>query len=118
MPAITFSPPRPPTVNATRKMQPKVLTASFGDGYSQRTAAGLNAQPQSWSLTWGPMSVADVDAINAFFAARAGVEPFRWTPPRASAPRVFICPEWQVVERGALLAEITARFEEVFDLGA
>jgi phage-related protein len=118
MPAITFTPPRPPTIDATRTIQPRVIVASFGDGYSQRTGAGLNTQPQVWSLTWGPMGAADIDTIEAFFAARRGVEPFRWTPPRESSPRVFVCPEWQVIERGASLAELTARFDEVFDLGA
>lgn len=118
MPAITFTPPRPPTIGAVLSVQPRVLTAAFGDGYSQRIGAGLNAQPQSWSLVWGPLPTAEIDGIAAFLSDRAGVEPFRWTAPRAAAARVFLCPEWQVTERGAGLAELTARFVEVFDLGA
>ena len=118
MPAPVFAPPVPPTVGTSLTMRPRVRVAQFGDGYSQRTADGLNAQPQFWTVSWSPVTQADADAITNFFAARGGVQAFRWTPPGQAAPRVFICREWTVAPRGAQLVDINASFVEVFDLGA
>ena len=118
MPAPTFSPPVPPTIGLSRTTRPRVLVAQFGDGYSQRTANGLNSQPSEWSVSWSPISLTNAETIRAFLASRGGVEAFRWTPPGAGSPVVVICPQWAFSYRGGGLADMQATFVEVFDLGA
>ena len=118
MPAPVFTPPVPPTVGTTQTVRPRVFVAQFGDGYSQRTAAGLNAQPQIWTVSWSPVTQTHADTITNFLAARGGVQAFRWTPPGQTTQRVFVCREWTVTPRGAQLVDISASFVEVFDLGA
>jgi len=118
MPAPVFTPPVPPTVGTTLTMRPRVRVAQFGDGYSQRMADGLNAQPQIWTVSWSPVTQANADAIINFLAARGGVQAFRWTPPGQATQRAFVCHEWTVTPRGGLLVDISASFVEVFDLGA
>jgi phage-related protein len=118
MPVPVFIPPVPPTVGTSLTMRPRVRVAQFGDGYSQRTADGLNAQPQVWSVSWSPVTQANADTITDFLAARGGVQAFRWTPPGHTTQRVFICREWTVEPRGAQLVDVSATFVEVFDLGA
>ena len=40
----------PTSAQLTKK--PRVLEAGFGDGYKQRTNFGINANPQSWQLSF------------------------------------------------------------------
>ena len=39
----------------------RLLTASFGDGYEQVAADGLNARRQVWRLRWQPSSSASME---------------------------------------------------------
>lgn len=112
--AETFSYTTDYTVQKTVK--PKILKNDFGDGYTQRASAGLNPDPEMWSLSWNGRISATVDAIEAFFIARAGHEAFYWTPPREGSTRLFTCPEWRREYVAAGNDNITAKFEEVFDL--
>ncbi len=60
---------------------PRVHTASYGDGYEQRVAAGINNIPESWSLTWNNRSNADANKVIKFLEDEAGVTAFDWYPP-------------------------------------
>ena len=101
-----------PAPGATLQQQPRVRAAVFGDGYQQRVADGINAMPRSWSLSF-TRETADIDAIEAFLIAHAGVTSFDWTPPSGAAGK-WICKSWSrnVIYRN--VQAITATFEEVF----
>ena len=60
---------------------PKVLVASYGDGYEQRVAAGINNIPESWSLTWNNRTNADANKVIKFLEDQEGVTAFDWYPP-------------------------------------
>lgn len=113
---LTFSPPRGPTLAPSRGSKPRVRRATFGDGYTQRTADGLNTEGESWSLVW-TMSVADCDTVDAFLKARAGVEAFLWTPPREGSAKKWLCPQWQRDFIDKTTDRISATFERVYDQG-
>lgn len=108
MSTFTWSPAPGSTQNTT----PRVRTAQFGDGYSQRVGDGINTMPRSWSLTF-TRQTADIDAIEAFLVARAGVESFDWTPPAGVAGK-WICKSWSRVVHFNVVQGINATFEEVF----
>lgn len=99
-----------------RAVQPKILKNDFGDGYTQRAAAGLNSDPETWTLSWNGRTYTTIDAIEAFFVARGGHEAFYWTPPREASPRLFICTKWDRTYNYPNNDDMTAEFVEVFDL--
>ena len=97
------------------KVVPRVLAAPFGDGYSQRTADGLNTMLRKWSVQFVNRSQADCDAIEAFLEAQGGCLSFNWTPPSGAAG-LWICsvPDgWSRSPQTGGLANITCTFEEV-----
>ncbi|MEN6621495.1 MAG: phage tail protein [Smithella sp.] len=113
---LTFEPPLKPTYGTTANLEPRILRAEFGDGYSQRAADGLNTNPIKVTLNFDALSVAQADQVFNFLQARAGWDSFYYTLPRETTPRLFICPKFS---RQYVLPDtdaITAEFEEVFDL--
>ena len=69
---------------------PRVRMSKMGDGYEQRSSAGLNDFDQFWELAFDNEELATVNAMKTFLRARRGVEPFYWTPPRESSPTLWI----------------------------
>ena len=60
---------------------PRIYKATFGDGYEQRVAAGINNIPESWSLTWTNRTLSDSNKIIKFLEDQGGVTAFDWYPP-------------------------------------
>lgn len=112
----TFSPPLNPDGGGDKAVEPRVLRVDFGDGYSQRAGDGLNTMLDRITATWGLLTPAQADEIEAFFRARGGHEAFWWTPPHESDPRKFICVSWRRRWARAGYDAITAVFEHVADL--
>lgn len=108
MTTFTYS----PESGASQTTQPRVRVATFGDGYQQRVADGINNAPRTWSLSFRG-STARLAEISAFFEARGGVESFDWTPPYGAAGK-FICKSWGRDVTALSAQTINATFEEVF----
>ena len=121
METLSFSPIDPVEVSH----QPKVRAVKFGDGYEQRTAAGLNSDPQMWSLIADKRLGEDVGAVYDFLKARGGHEAFFWTPPGETVTRVFVCRGWKktlehysgeaIVNGRKTIQTLTFQLEEVFE---
>jgi phage-related protein len=107
---------RPDYANTSRKNEPRVLWNSFGDGYSQRAADGINNDPAEWTLGWIGRPLADINTLDDFFKARKGFEAFDWTPERETTSKKFVCKTWNrsFVWNGN--DSITATFIQVFDI--
>lgn len=114
----TFAPPVAPSVGSAPDNEVRLLTASFGDGYEQVAADGLNSRRQVWRLTWQTLTKSQADAIVGFLNARGGAEPFDWTPPGEAAAMRFRCPEWSPPkpESGDGVFTVTATFRQAFDV--
>jgi phage-related protein len=91
---------------------PRVRVARFGDGYEQRAAEGINRLPRRWSLRFVRHDD-ELDAIEAFLAARGGVEAFDWTPPKGAAGK-WVCRSWRRSLTQPGFGEISCTFEEVW----
>ena len=61
----------------------RVQTISFGDGYSQTIADGLNADLERWSIRTAPMSNVEAWGLESWLMRTRGI-PFLWTPPDAT----------------------------------
>lgn len=104
-----------PDFGAKAVYKPRVRVASFGDGYEQRQADGINARNDTWDLQFENRDDSETAAIHGFLALRAGVEAFDWTPPNeASAIRV-VCREWSRAVTRANLNSVTAQFIRVYE---
>ena len=102
----------PTSAQLTKK--PRVLEASFGDGYKQRTNLGINANPQSWSLAFVFTGVGSHLAWKSFLDGLNGVTPFDWTPPGESSSFRFICKDYSVNAQPGSIYNCSAVFEQDF----
>jgi len=114
-----FPQPSPDVTNVSPgssiSFKPRVNRADFGDGYSQRSGDGLNANPANLSATFDNLLAEEADIIMAFLGERKGYLPFLFLVPGEATPRQFICPEWRKDLAGAKHFNISASFEESFD---
>ena len=90
---------------------PSVRKVRFGDGYSQRAPAGLNANLKTYSVT---ISVPrwEATALESFLAEHGGWKAFLWTPPYDWRQIKVTCAKWS--SRVSMLrVEFSAEFEQV-----
>ncbi|EJM92403.1 phage tail protein [Pseudomonas sp. GM67] len=101
------------TYDASKTVTPKVDVIKFGDSYEQRQGKGINRQPRKYSLMFKRLKT-EIDAIDAFLAARGSVESFNYTHPGQSIG-VFVCREWTRTDVARGVDSISATFEEVYE---
>ena len=70
-----------PDKSMTKNSTPRVLVASFGDGYEQRIADGINTLNETYSLSFANRLKADIDDIVTFLDLKKGVSSFTLTLP-------------------------------------
>ena len=58
--------------NISRSVTPRVLTATFGDGYEQRVADGLNPKDETFNLSFTSREASEINKIAAFLDSRIG----------------------------------------------
>lgn len=92
-----------------------VKTASFGDGYEQRAASGLNSQRDVWDIRWIPLKSADAATVLAALDAVGGFDYLTWTPyGEAVQKRFVVMPESRQVSWVAGLSRISCQLRQVF----
>lgn len=60
-------------------IKPKVKVITFGDGYEQRIADGINNQLREYSLNFSGEE-AEIRKIDQFLAEHGAIKAFLWTP--------------------------------------
>jgi len=103
-----------PDVSTRGRRVPRVLKAQFGDGYEQRTQDGLNSNLMVWNLTFSTLTLAELDAIDAFLLALGGADKFQWTPPNPfnDSARWWVCENWSWNYNFGVIVGLTAEFLE------
>jgi phage-related protein len=112
----TLVPPRPPDVGLARKRTYQVRLAAFGDGYSQRVAAGLNSESDMLSIKWSYLAPDVAQELEDFFDARGGWEAFLWQSPHDANAHKWLCSEWTRTHTTGLLDDVDCTFTRVYDL--
>lgn len=102
-----------PDVGSQLSCKPDVGSTKFGDGYELRVAAGINFQPETWSVKFSRVNQESRDIL-AFLKARGGVESFTWTTPNEDTG-TFVCREWKVTRLNGGAMEVTGDFIQVFE---
>jgi phage-related protein len=112
-----------PDYGAQADVTPTIVTAQFGDGYSQDVPLGINFMPQTWTLKFNRNpDVAsgapggNADDIYSFLINQGGYLRFWWTPPRQTdAIKVKTTGKISKTETDAGQTTISATFQQVFD---
>tara|TARA_R100001510_G_C7648782_1_gene206154 strand:- start:1709 stop:2095 length:387 start_codon:yes stop_codon:yes gene_type:complete len=71
-----FSAAVPVDKGFTRDNTPRIHAVSFGDGYEQRIANGINTLDQTMSVSFSTRPKAEIDDLVAFFESLGGVSKF------------------------------------------
>lgn len=103
-----------PTTGTGREVTPRVLTASFGDGYSQRVGDGINTLDTKASVIFEAMTRTEAQATEAFFARHSGFKSFLWTFPGDTEQKRWIARSWRTSTVSFDVMSITVEFERVF----
>lgn len=101
---------------SSRSLSHRVLSAEFGDGYSQRTADGLNTAVESWDVTWNNLTLANGRLLTKYLSTRRGYRSFKWTPPNEARYKVWICESFSDQPVTYNVRTISAKFKRVYDL--
>lgn len=102
-----------PDAGASRSVKPRVNRTSFGDGYSQRSAMGVNSQEESWSLAFTGKRKTEIQAIDQFLASQAGSTAFTWLTPNGDT-LLFVCADWSTAYRSDFDCDLTCKLEQVY----
>lgn len=107
--------PIQPDYSSTLNMKPRVKKSSFADGYEQRVADGLNANPEKWRLVWNELSLAEIHILMDFFDGLNGVATFTWQSIYASTAKTYVCETWDPTPVKDDEHSLTASIYQVFE---
>lgn len=99
-----------PTSQSASTVTGAVKRARFGDGYTQRSADGLNHVSRSYQLTFVAPKEA-MEPLIAFLETHLG-QSFYWDAPRGFG--LYACDSWSEADLGGAVLSVTATFEQTF----
>lgn len=112
----TWNPPRAPQLGSSKTIEQRVNAATFGDGYEQAAADGLNSIREVWTFVWNGCPTAQADQIETFFRSKGLVTPFWYTPPGASAPLKFRFTSFRRTQATGVADTMEIGARQVFDV--
>jgi len=100
-----------------RTSTPKIQSVTFGDGYEQRIADGINNLKQTMSVNFATRPKAEIDDIVAFFESLGGVTKFRMTIDDSNGAETIkvVCKSWQQTWAFDNFYSLSATFERVYE---
>jgi phage-related protein len=101
--------------NSSCEVEPAVLRAPFGDGYSQRTPDGINTTKERWTWKWSLLEPTYSSLIAQLKAAK-GVTTIQWHPANESTDRDFTVVRWSATPLHDAGGEVSAEGIEEYDL--
>ena len=104
-----------PDYGAQCSVTPEVLTAQYGDGYSQDVAIGINSTPEVWAILFN-RDPATSEQVFQFLQRQGGVQRFWWTPPGAMIAKKFkTVGQYGKTYTDAGQTTVAMTFQQVFD---
>lgn len=92
----------------------RVLTAQFGDGYTQRSGDGQNAVGATYNVGFNNLTRPEAQVLLDFFKERAGYKAFTYRVSGEAVDRKWTCTEWSREHVTAMIDNIKATWVEVF----
>jgi len=96
---------------------PKVLLATFGDGYEQRLPDGINNKKRIFNVSYKNRVKSEAEDIVDFFELKGAVTAFTFRYDKGDGAETEVnvkCPSWNWAANHDPYHTITATFEEVF----
>ena len=90
----------------------KTRKSQFGDNYTQVVGDGINAESDSWTLSFGGVAE-EVGPIVAFIRSHRGFRSFLWTPPGGELG-LYRCERIGQQRRPGGIAVINLTFERAY----
>lgn len=103
-----------PDYNAQTDTKFALNVVKFGDGYSQRTAEGLNNEMTTMDVRFTRKRT-EADAIEAFLRAHNAGQSFEFVPPGKADPVKVYVSEVRRTHAGYDQVEISCKFERVYE---
>jgi len=109
-----------PDKSLAKKSKPKVHLASFGDGYEQRLADGINSITESFGVSFKTRPKVDIDHIVGYLESLKGVTAFNFTIPDNNASgneRVIkvVCDDYSISYDYGDFYSASATFRRVYE---
>ena len=110
---------RRPDKGFTRQSTPRTMVTTFGDGYEQRIANGINNLQETYGLSFNNRTKEEIDDITAFFANKGAVTAFNFTIPDSNnsgeTTVKVVCDNWSQAYRYGDYYGCTATFRRVYE---
>jgi phage-related protein len=81
--------------SSQNKTKPRISRVQFGDGYAMEAPEGLNPFPESWSIVYENLTVAELQSAIAVLKSVAGTDHMTWTSPISPVEQ-----KWRVTADG------------------
>jgi len=104
-----------PEFSAKHSFDSRAQVTTFGDGYRQRIAFGLQPQEETWTLAFDNRTNAERNQIRDYLRGAKGVTGFAWTDPRSGQTAKFVCSEWSIQYMNFNNNSVGAAFKRVFE---
>jgi phage-related protein len=117
MPFPVWNPPVKPRINGTSlKLEQRVLTASFGDGYEQTAEDGLNPTRETWTLAWPAIANAHADEIEDFWRSQGMSKAFWYRVPGRTTTKRYKFTSFDRSWVSGRMDGVTTGIRESFDI--
>lgn len=105
----------PISYESSKKVNPRVLKAQFGDGYEQRAADMINVLPRSGTIKVDQTRPI-ITQLDNFLRSTQGSTAFWFTPPYDATGSFVADQGWTITEKGYDYAILEIPIREVFEL--
>lgn len=93
--------------------KPRLLSATFGDGYEQVAGDGLNNNLEEWDVQASGIPNSIGKDIDDFLSGLNGADFFQWTNPMFGAvEKNYICKTWNISIDNEDEVSFSAKFKE------
>jgi phage-related protein len=75
--------------SSSKKVELRVISGSFGDGYGQRAARGKASLRDSWDITWESLTLKELQELQSFFYEQGSWGVISYTPPYEASNKNF-----------------------------
>lgn len=101
----------------SRSNTPTIHSITFGDGFEQRVANGINNLQQTMGVTFNTRPKAEIDDIVAFFESLGGVSKFQMTIDDTNGAETIkvVCKTWNQTWDYDNYYSLSATFERVYE---
>lgn len=104
-------------IDSSKSVSFRVKEATFGDGYTQTAADGINNRIDTWSIKWGALTLAEKNTVEDTLDSVGSNGILTWTPCYETTVKKFRMTNdgYKRIKQGGTFA-ISCDIKQCFDL--